>query len=119
MDFTAEELSYIATQIFLPPKLPHKEEHDRRNKDSALSRFISSVADEFRGLLNQSGDQGDKKSDQIWKTICRMLKAAHLIHGSSHLDKKQVNNAFKEMEINGTIFKLGDESKANAEFLVV
>lgn len=106
MDFTAEELSYIATHIFLPPKLPHKEERDRRNKDSALSRFILSVADEFKSHLNQSGDRDNKKSDQTWKTICRMLKATHFLHGSSHLDKEQVNNALKEMEINGAISKL-------------
>lgn len=106
MDSTDEELSYIVNHVFIPPKLPFKEEDDRRNKDSALVRFISSVAHEFRASLEQEDNQSYKEIDRAWGTICCMLETTNSLHASSRLDEEQVKNALEQMKINGTYFKL-------------
>lgn len=106
MDYTDEELSYIVNHVFIPPKLPLKEEYGRRNKDSALTRFISSVAHEFRASLKQEDNQSYKGFDLAWVMICRMLETTHSLHASSHLDEQQLKNALVQMKVNGTYFKL-------------
>lgn len=106
MDPTNEELVYIANHIFLPPKLPGVEEERRREKDSALSRFIISIGTEFISLLNHEESQSNQETHQAWKTVHRMLKVVQTIHRSSCLDKEQVFNALTQMETNGTNLNL-------------
>ena len=86
-------LRYVLNHVFLPPKLPQKDDYDAE-LDAALCRFVYDAALEFAAFLPQS-QQGR------WSTVSLLLK--NLLESAGDLDKDM-------LEINILHLKIGGQS---------
>ena len=86
-------LRYTLNHVFLPPKLPQKDDYDA-DLDAALCRFAYDAALEFAAFLSES-QQGR------WSTVSRMLK--NMRHAAGVLDNDVLVTNILDLEIEGQL----------------
>jgi hypothetical protein len=105
-------LNYLATHIFLPPKLPQEEESDHYAKELSLLEFISTAVDEFRCILREPNSGTNQSAITAWSTVHRMLKASRSLYSSETLDADQTLKALLGMKVDGTSISFHPTSRA-------
>lgn len=74
-----EDISYLLNHVFLPPKLPQRDDNDKdTDRNVALCRLVSDASREFSKFLPQS-------QQRQWSTVSRMVR--NLLEATRVLDK--------------------------------
>ena len=74
-----EDILYVVNHVFLPPKLPQKDDKDTNtDRDIVLCRLVSSASREFATFLPQP-------QQKRWSIVTEMLK--NLLDSTGPLDK--------------------------------
>ena len=84
-------LRYLLNHVFLPPKLPQKDDYDAEH-DDALCRFIYDASFEFSAFLSPS-------QQMQWQIIVQML--TNLLKSTRVLDKDVLVTNISHLEIGG------------------
>ena len=84
-------MRYILNHVFLPPKLPQKDDYDA-DLDAALCRLVYDAALEFAAFLSES-QQGR------WSTVSRMLR--NMRDSAGVLDNHMLVTNILVLEIGG------------------
>ena len=92
--FLEDILRYVLNHVFLPPKLPQKDDYNA-DHDAALCRFAYDASLEFATFLSQS-QQGQ------WSIVIQMIK--NLLESTRSLDKDVVATNISHLEIGGQSF---------------
>ena len=99
-------LRYIIDNVFLPPKVPDKEESDIPMKDSDLILQVSNVATLFKTALCEDPHLAPE-TKQAWETVCGMLKKMHAVRPGGIMTKFSIETGLSSMRVGGRRFSAG------------
>jgi hypothetical protein len=89
-----EDILYALHHVFLPPKLPQKDDHEA-DRDVALCRLVYVASQKFATVLSQS--------QQVqWSTVIQMLK--NLLESTRVLDHYVLTTNILRLKIGGQFF---------------
>jgi hypothetical protein len=88
----ANGLHYVVDHVFLPPKLPQKDDSSDSN-DATLCDMVYQVAKAYRNVL-------PARTQRRWTPILEMLYNIHTLHQSS-LSDDRIISAMQDMRPGG------------------
>jgi hypothetical protein len=96
-------LRYIIDNVFLPLKVPDREEYDIPVKDSDLIMQVSHLATLFKTTLCEDPHL-PAETKQAWEIICRMLKKMHTVRPDGIMTKFSIEAGLSSMKVGGKHF---------------
>jgi hypothetical protein len=96
-------LRYIIHNVFLPAKVPDKEDPDIPMKDSDLIMQVLNVAILFKDTL--SGDPHlATETKRAWEVVCKMLENMHAVRPGGIMTKSSIEAGLSSMKAGGRRF---------------
>jgi hypothetical protein len=99
-DATMASLRYIIDNVFLPPKVPDREESNIPGKDSDLIVQVSHVATLFKDALCEDPHL-PAETKQAWEIVCRMLKKMQTVRPGGIMTKYSIETGLGSMKVGG------------------
>jgi len=93
-----DDLIYIINHLFLPPKLPQKDDSSPANTRALLSLVTNSVVGFLDVLHSQNIDTGVLRR---WRTLHKMLGSMEVLHQSEYIPLEGLRDSINNMKIHG------------------
>jgi hypothetical protein len=92
-------LEYLINHLFLPPKLPQREDSNELDGRNMLLSHVLESATIFEKLEREGASQ---RVQQCWRALRRMLQSTYDIHRREHISASVLQHAIRQMTPQGS-----------------